>query len=369
MGLNAYTSRIDGSGRTPLDTIAPVGALAYGNGSNGDTTCSLSMALPVTANPEALTAGRRLWVTDGPCTVWGGILADPQRGHPWTITGQGYGTLAARFLALSADGSASATDPNVAVDAAISRGLPWSRPVTLPTPNVAPTGTDIGSLLDAVDSASSVFWQVDQFGHLAMVARPLSPTYILIAGNTPGGRSTDNFATDLWAKYTPPMSVLASPGPGSTIVAGPPQLTPATNPASTAPRPFGRWEAIYDTTAGIVTATNAAADATAALARVRPDPTYTGQIAVTPGALLTLGGEPVRLSTVRAMTAVRMVGVQPDPGLAQLTFTTSVQIVIGAWDYNAVADTAVMTPLGATTRDLTALLTLAATAPTSALVA
>lgn len=191
--------------------------------------------------------------------------------------------------------------------------------------------------------------------------------YILDASTTPGGRTVDGFATDLWAKYQPPITFKDTSNITQTT-AGPAALIAADdNPGSTAARPFGRREAIYDTTpGGPITSTAAQVMADGALALVQPRANFTGSLPVVPGALLTLGGMPARLAQVRAGQVVRLVGVSPDPTLGELTFSTSFPIVIGGWAYDAIADTAVLTPLGAKSRDLGSLLTLAAAAASSA---
>lgn len=365
MTVLAYTTALDGTGRVPLDALGTVSSLSYTSAvPGGDTTCALSLGLAVNANPWALTVGRRLEVRDGPGRVWSGILGDPQRGTPWQVSGTGLSALAADYLALDASGNLT-TNPNTAVDQAIIRGLPWVRTATLPTPTVTASGSDVGSLLDAVAAASGDSWTVGADGTVSMlsVAAPTTADYILDASSTPGGRTIDGFATDLWAKYQPPVTVS-----GAGTIAGAPALIAADkNPASTASRPFGRREAIYDTTpGGPITSANAQIMADGVLALVQPRANFTGSLPVVPGALLTPGGMPARLAQVRAGQVVRLVGVSPDPTLGELTFSTSFPIVIGAWAYDAIADAAVLTPLGAKSRDLGSLLTLAAAAASSA---
>lgn len=370
MTVLAYTTELDGTDRVPLDSVGVVTALAYTTAvPGGDTTCTLSLGLPVDADPYALTVGRMLEVRDGTRLVWAGTLNDPQRGTPWTVSGTGLSALAAGYEALDASGNLT-TNPNTAVDQAISRGLQWHRPADLPTPTVTVPATDLGSLLDAVALASSTSWTVAADGELSMleVASPTTADYILDASTTPGGRTVDGFYTDLWAKYQPPVSVTDPTTHAVSIVAGPVTLIAADkNPAPDAPRPFGRREGIYDTTpGGPMNASDAQAMADGALALVQPRANFTGSLPVVPGALLTLGGMPARLAQVRAGQVVRLVGVSPDPTLGELTFSTSFPIVIGGWAYDAIADTAVLTPLGTKSRDLGSLLTLAAAAASSA---
>lgn len=366
MSIQAYTVCADGTGRVPLDTLGVVSALSYATAvPGGDTTCTLSLSLPVDANPPALTVGRMLQVFDGPALVWGGTLDDPQRGTPWQVSGTGLSTLAANYLALDASGNPT-TDPNTAIDQAIARGLAWKRTATLPTPTVTPSDFYLATLLNAVATASGQSWTVAADGTVTMltIATPTSADYILDATSTPGGRTIDGFATDLWAKYQPPVTVKDSVTGTSSVIAGPVSMIAADkNPSSSAPRPFGRREAVYDTTpGGPITSAAAQAMADGALALVQPRANFTGSLPILPGSLLTPGGMPARLAQVRAGQVVRLVGVSPDPTLGELTFSTSFPIVIGGWAYDAIADTAVLTPLGTQARDLGSLLTLVAAA-------
>lgn len=170
MTVLAYTAALDGTDRVPLDSLGVVSALSYATAvPGGDTTCSLSLDLPVDANPPALTSGRRLEVWDGPVRVWSGVLADPQRGTPWTVSGTGLSALGKDYLALDASGNLT-TNPNTAVDQAVIRGLPWTRPAALPTPTVTVSGADLGSLLDAVALASGTSWTVDANGAVTVLS-------------------------------------------------------------------------------------------------------------------------------------------------------------------------------------------------------
>lgn len=338
MSINAYTTAPDGTDRRPVEALGVISALTWSSAwPGGDGDCTLSVNLPADANPPGLRLGRRLTVLDGVVPVWTGILADPQRGAPWTVTAQGLASLAPRYLALSTISSGhytQVTNANTAVTNAIARGLPWTLTQTLPTPTVTtPTSPDLSTLLDAVATAAGQRWAVDQNGYLSMAADPTAPAYLLVASNTPGGRTTDDYATDLYAQTS-----------GTTTI------TPA---ASTLPSlgPFGRWERVYY---------GPSSNIANAVKLVQPDPAFSGDVTVLPGDLCTLGGQPVRLSTVRAGQMVRAIGVQPDPVTGQATFTASVNITIGEWRYDAVADTAQLTPLGSTRQDITTLLTAAA---------
>lgn len=347
MGCTAYTAALDGTGRVPLDSLGTISGLTFANNTTGgDTDCQLSLDLPVSANPPGLTPGRLLIVHSGPQRVWSGLLADPTRGTPWQVTGQSLASLAANYLALSS--GAATTNANLAVDGAISRGLPWTRTQTLPTPSVTPSGDDVGALLDEVALVGGQQWQVDQYGYVSMTAVEATPSLLLTAVDVPGGRTLDAFVTAVWIKHCTSSTSTAA------------TLTPAPN-NPTGAGPWGRKETVIDrTTDGVLTVANAQALGNAVLAAMRPSPQFTGAVQVHSGDLTTIGGQPVALATVRAGQRVAIIGAQPDPALGELLPTTRVETVIGEWRYSADTDTAQLTPLGAPKRDLQTILTAAA---------
>lgn len=335
-------------GRQVIDTLGPVSSLQFTSAlPGGDTACQFTLGIPADANPIGLTFGTRLTVMDGPIPVWAGLLADAQRGVPWQIAATGLSAYADHYVALDGSGNAS-TDAQTAVNAAIARGLPWTNLGTLTTPSgVTFQGSMLGDLLDAVATANGQYWQVDQNGQVSMAPAPTVPSWLMVASNTLGDRTIDQYATDEYVRYTTQAF-----GSNGMLVQGPPSVVAApNNPASTAPRPYGRWERLDDiTSAGPLTAAAAQTYGNGQLALQQPRATFSGTLTVQPGDLRTLGGQPVRLTTVRAGQMIRILGVQPDPATAELVFSLSVQIVLGTWTYNADTNTAQCSALGAPAR-------------------
>lgn len=361
MTLTVVTSWVNGTGRQVLDLLGPVSGLQFTSAfPGGDTACQSNLGIPADANPPALSmqsvdgTPRIITVYDGLLPVWTGVLADAQRGTPWQIAGQGLSSLADRYVALDSSGAMS-TDPTTAVNAAIGRGLPWTNLLTLPA---APSGltisaADVGSLLDATSTAEAQYWGVDQRGQLFQQAAPTSPVLLMVTSASLGDRTVDQFASDEYVRYTTTVQAAAPSNPYSSVTtSGPPAVVAApNNPAASAPRPFGRWERLDDiTSAGPLTQGAAQAYGNGQLALQQPRATFSGTLTVRPGDLRTLGGQPVRLSTVRAGQMIRILGVQPDPATAELVFSLAVQIVLGTWTYDADSDTAQMQPLGAAQR-------------------
>lgn len=343
--------------RQVINTRGTVGGVQFTSAaSGGDTACQFTVAIPADANPPGLATGRQLALYDGPVRVWSGIVADAQRGTPWQVAGQGLSSLADRYLALDATGLTTA-DPNVAVTQAVTRGLPWLKLLTLAAPSgVTPSGSDVGHLLDATSTAAGLLWGVDQNGQLFQGAPRTTPDYLMVASNTLAGRTMDQFATDEYVRYSPPLRVLDQTTGSYQITAGQPTVVAApNNPAAAAPRPYGRWEHLDDITGqGPVTTSAAGMYANGQLSLEQPRSTLTGSIPVQPGDLRSPGGAPVRLSTVRAGQVIRTIGVQPDPALGELIFSLAVTVVIGQWTYDADNDLGTLTPLGAPARPVLA---------------
>jgi hypothetical protein len=363
VSVSVYTCEVDGTRRAPLASIGTVTGLRWGsNIDGGDTACTFSISVPIDAQPAELRPGRLLTVVSGPVEVWAGLVADPQRGTPWTVNAQSLASTAGNYLALNGSGQYT-SNPNTAVDAAITRGWPVSRAITLPTPTVAPPSPTIGDLLTAVATAATQRWSI-QDGKVTLQSDPVLPTYRLTNVDKPGGRTVDNFVTDAYALYTPPI------GSGASTVPGPRTLVAATkNPPLTAARPFGRREAIYDATAlGMLTSAQAAALADGVLVKSQAQPVFSGTMAVLPGALTTMGGQPVDLTTVQAGFRMVVVGAQPDPLSGSLTDYTTIEITCGDWQFDATTGVGTLLPIGGVKRDLASLLRAAAAvaAPTTA---
>jgi hypothetical protein len=367
MSVDVYTSDPTGGGRAPLSSVGTVTGLTWGsNIDGGDTSCSFSISVPIDAQPGELRPGRLLTVVSGPTEVWAGLVADPQRGTPWTVTGQSLGSTAGDYLALDGTGPTAqyTSNLNTAIDAAIGRGWPVARAITLPTPTVAPSSPSIADLLAAVATASGTRWSIRD-GKVALTTDPTVPTYRLTSVDKPGGRTVDNYVTDAYSLFTPPVA--STSGGITKNVPGPRTLVAATtNPPLSAPRPFGRREAIYDATAlGMLTSGDAAILANGVLAKSQAEPVFSGSMSVLPGTLTTMGGQPVDLTTIRAGFRMVVVGAQPDPLSGSLTSFTNIEITCGDWQFNATTGVGTLLPVGGVKRDLSSLLRAAAAITTT----
>lgn len=319
--------------------IGDVGLPRYSTSwGGGCLTAEWQMPLSVDYSHFALTPGRIAYIYDGVCPVWRGVLTDPVRGRPWQINAVGLSSLFERYY------SSSAT-PNTAVDAAITRGLPLAGRDTL----TGTGATDVGSLADLMNLAANQTgkrWGVFADGWLTQFTDPTTVDYICIAVDTPGGRTIDDYATHLYGRYL--NSAVSPPVPTTVAYSG----NPGTN------GPLGRYERIVDLTPlGPMLAAAAQTHMGGMLTLVGPRTAFTSSVTVQPGALLSPGGVPVALSTVKAGKLVRFIGCVPDPAMGELSYTTSVEVMIGQTEYDATTGLLRLTPVGLVARDLVGLLT------------
>lgn len=343
-------SSSNGLDRISLAQLGVLGEIGWSHARpTGCLTAGWSLTLPITSNHPALAAGRRIELYEGLQRVWSGVLSDPERGTPWTFEAQGYASLAVNYAAL--DGSGNTTsNPNTAVDAAITRGLPWVRNQTLPTPTLtsSPAGS-LADLLNQVAAASGMRWQVDADRTITMTADTTTVTLLITAASTPGGRSVQEYATALYGRYMSNAFLPAAPAMAAST------LNPAGNTG------LGRREKIVDLTpAGPMSSSTAVALLDARFPLIRATADFTGNITVQYGDVLTLGGRPVNLNSLTAGLRARIIGAAVDPILGELYASTSVEIILGQVDLDASGDTATITPLGADQRNLSDLLEVAA---------
>jgi hypothetical protein len=348
MALSILTADQDGSNPVHTSRLGQVTDLRWSHGiPRGCLTASWTLDLPAGVTPVGLHPGRLVSIYDGPIRVWVGTLDDAEQGHPWQISASGIAALGDRYVAVDVSGIPT-IDPNVAIDQAISRGLPWTRPATLPTPTITQSAPgSIGQLLDDVQTASGQRWQVNANAQVSITADPTTPDYLLVNVSTPGGRTiAENYATKVFARYL--SSGSTPPTPAIVTVA-------TQTPNGSGPK--GTYEVIADITdRGPINTTVAVNILAGALTLQGPRAAFTGQIPVQPGSLLTPGGVPVRLSTVTAGQLIRCIGDEPDPAYGELNFSTVIDVLISESDYDATEDLLTLTPIGFVPRDFASVL-------------
>lgn len=354
MTFGVVTSEQDGTKPWRLDALGAVSGLRFASASPfGCLTASFDLDIPIDTSHFALRPARLVEIYDGIGRVWSGILQDPQRGTPWRVQAVGVASLADDYQPLDASLVPTA-DPTVAVDRAIVRGLPWARLEALPA-QVGAAGQTPNSLTQVLNDctvAVSKRWHLFDDRRITVSVDPTTPTYLLVAADTPGSRTVDNYVTDLYLRY---YDSATTPALVKTVV------------ATTTYRPFGRFERLVDITAqGAITAAVAQANVDAQLAASTGNLAYSGQVTVQAGSLLNLGGVAVALSSVRAGRMVEVRGASQDT-FGELNFTTVIRWVIGECEYDVDSDTLRLTPIGAKPNDLVSVLSRVVGKPTDVL--
>lgn len=302
-------------------TIAGVGELKWSStATGGSEQASWRMPLPDTFTHPALRTGALVEIREGSANVWSGALSEPNLSESgWDFTALGLSEEATGFLALDEDGNTTSI-PDVAIDAAIARGLRWTRPVSLSSVAFAEADeTDfintLADLLDAWATSEGKRWGVDADGEVYAATDPTTPTYYMTPGSTRIGLADDNYASDLFLRYRDSASTYATEH--------------VSDPAATSLR---RFEHPVDlTTMGVITSGQAVAIGDGMLAKGKAR--YAVTDAVTPNQfqLTTPGGQPVQLSPVRAGVMVRSFGVINEQGVTLPHFDW----VIGKTEYEA----------------------------------
>lgn len=340
--LAIYSEANGGGDRIYLDMLGVVSAIRYSTVyPGGDETAQWQMTLDARRTHRALATGRRISIPYGTSTGWQGTLDNPQRGNPWQFTATGRPAEAKNYQAV-APTTGNALALNEVVDNAISRGLAWTRPSSLPSVTDAQDQSgsiNLDDALTAVGQAVSQYWTLSRSLAVTMAALPTTLTYVLMASDTAGGRTLGDYATDVYVTYLDWNS-----------------NAPTTILRSATSRPFGRVEKNLDITnlnAIPLAQAQAAGDSYLATnsARLR----FLGAFTVTYGQLLNPGGTPVDLATIQAGSVVRILLTDPDTAAGELALG-AVQLVVGQTDYDVDSDTLTLTPMDVAQRGVGAYL-------------
>lgn len=324
---------------TWLSTIGPWADLTWSTVADGGCgQASWNMQLPRGYTHPALRRGSVVQVKAGSMPLFRGVLAEPDDSEDgWSLHADGLYTLGDGFLCL--DGSLNTTSvPNTAVDQAIARGLPWTRPTSISASAFAVSDTTaelnyLGDLLDAYAQSVSQRWGVDEFGALFLRTDPTTPTWHMTPGSGEFGLADDDYASDIFLRY---YNTTYQPA------------TVRVNDATAASQ-FGTKEVAVDgSNYGAISAAQATANAQGLLARGVARLGWTNTVSPSRWQITTPGGTPAYLPLVKAGQMVRLHGVRNQQG-QPLPY---VDFVIGEATYNATDDSVTLAPVGMVARTL-----------------
>lgn len=337
----------DGSGGVWLDEFGQVSSWQHTiTFPGGDSAASFSFACDPTFVHPGLLPGRILQAVAGSALVWVGRLEEPDRSqNPWSVSAVGRAYLAKDHVVTT-----SGSTLNTVVDAAISNGLPWTRPASLTNPD-----SDIarfGTVDDALGllAQDQEYWSLDVNGVVTTPSYPSGPPTLAVYVTDLAPRTLENYANVVIVEYIPTGS---STPTVTTVTAAAAELAAR-----------GRVETFLDITAsGQMTLAQAQA-AGAALIQQDSVPTWSAGFTAAPGTLFTLAGGPVDPATARPGAVMRVFTLHSDD-----LGTTSMDIPVGQVVYDdgdGTNGTAQLTPLAAAENSLLAMLAKAARADQAA---
>lgn len=343
-----YTQEPDSTGRVYLDMLGQDCAISGLKWSTsypgGDTTWEASLSFDPNASHAALRVGRSVAITAGGGIRFQGRLDVPQRGDPWSLSGEGIAALVVNSSAgggfAAVDSSGNAFNLDNVVTQAIARGLPYTISGTLGTAGTADSGScDIDTALATVGKALGKAWRLSPLGVITMESLPTVPFYVLRASQALTPRIVG--ATQAVGRYTS-----SSTHTNAT--------TTTSNAAAVAK--FGHIEQTYDMTGlGEISSSTAATYLSNWLTANIAQASYTDSFTVAYGQLRSytpsdgtrpagLGG-PVDLATVRAGCLVTVFDTDPDH--SHLLTPGPLQVLVGGTQYDVDTDTLTLTPVGA----------------------
>jgi hypothetical protein len=325
-----------------------VGGLTYSTVADGGCeSATWSMALPRTFSHPNLQSGQVITINSGPLGLWSGILQEPSYDDSvgWTYTAQGLFSLGEQggYLCFDADGNTTSV-PDVAVDEAIARGLPWSRPNSIDSSPFAITTTTnalncVNDLLRAFADSVSKRVRVDALGVVDVHADPTTPDWYLMPGVGQLGLSEQDYASDLYLRYRDTATTYATVHVSDSLA------TIANH----------REQGVDATNLGVTDSGNVTNIGNGLMAKGAARYAWTQAINPSRLQLTTPGGTPAYLPSVRGGQMVRLLGVRNQQGQPLPYY----DFVIGRTELVAGADTILLAPVQLAARTLVDVLALA----------
>lgn len=318
----------------------PIGIhdLKWSHAANGGCEqTSWSMNLPPTFTHPNFTGGAIVKIKLGPTNLFQGVLNEPDKNADgWSMSAAGLASAATGYLCLDSAGNTTST-PDVAIDQAIARGLPWTKPTSLSNvPYAASDNTvavnKLSDLLDTWALSQGKRWGVDADGVVYAVADPTTPTWYINAGAGTIGLADDDYASNLYGRYK----------------SGPTSYATATASDATAAATNRREEAVDLTPLGLITNAKATAVLNGMLANGKARYAWTSALTLGRWQITTPGGQPACLSFMKAGDMARIFGLTNEQGSP----TPYVDFVIGRTEYEAGTDTITVSPVNLAARNL-----------------
>jgi len=346
----------DGSNIRYLGALGPVGGVRYSfTVPGGCDQLSATVGIPPTERTDALNPGRLVDAWLGGDSVWNGILTEPEPApEGWNLTAIGSGNQGANWRATFSGAWASSV-PDATINNAEGRGLAWQTsaigsPATLFKGQAADSGAQaIDEMLNQITSKGTLTWQVKHTpgGDIPQVFAVPTVANRLLVATAPAARTLGGDINAICVRYQ------SAPDLGNKFPATY-ATTYRTDPASIAAH--GRQETFLDlSSVGPMLLADAQAVATGILTRYQRA-SWGGPFTVTPGQLLTLGGQPVDLGVYygpeQAMVCKLLL---TDEGWGGEVALSTPVFAVGRYEYDDDSNTAVIEPFNSLRGDFSAL--------------
>lgn len=346
-----------------LGTLGHVTALTYSfvcPGGADKMTCTVQV--PATYRTQMFNPGWTVRIFRGGHQVWSGKLDEPvPTAQGWTLTATGTGNLGQNFVALYS-GTWPSGEPDVSVNAAIARGLPWVNP-GIGTPAGAWFGQAVDSgaqtisdLLKLVCTRGGLTWYVNsQPGgvlgdDLSVFPLPTTVNRLLVA-TTPVGRTLGGDINTIFLRFQ------ATADNSTTGASATYATTVVQNAASIAVH--GTTEVYVDLSdAGTMSAGTAQQVGNYVL-EIYQRASFSGPFTVHYGDLLNAGGSPVDLACDQAGTVCRL--ILTDWGAGGEVVPGIISFIVGSYSYDDIAQTATISPFQTLDQSISGLLSLEST--------
>ena len=316
----------------------------WGPGPCGSSLASCTLAVDAANDSSLLRLSQTFDVNDGP-KMFGGVLSEVGRDFPRSLSARGWARRAADFDAVDSSGNPT-TNPRTAVTQAIANGLPWTNPTAFDNVSLgtdgAPTTQRLNVLLDNWAVTVGKRWGVDVEGVAFVATDPTTPTWYLDASDLDIGVADDGLYTRVRARYVSSVDgTTGEPNGWASEVAN-----DAAGQAL-----YGVVEYPMDLTPlGQITAVTAAAYASQQLALLTV-PQWLSRVTTNSSRLLSPGGLPAHLPSVRAGQMVRLFNV-PNT-LGGLRNELGLDVVLGEVEYDTDNPSEVtIAPVGLAVRNL-----------------
>lgn len=293
----------------------------WGSGPCGPDQAACSFAIDPDHDTSAMRVGASFEVFASGRCVFGGVIDEVSRDFPRQISALGWARRAEDFEALVA--GVPSSNPQAAVSAAISRGLPWSSATPFDNTSIGSAGDGVrrlDSLLTEWADKVGKRWGVDAFGSTFAATEPTEVTYFLDASGVDIGVASDGLYTRVNARYVSSVDGDGNPNGYSTVT-----VTDAEAEAL-----YGTREYSLDLTdLGLTGSATTYANAQLALG-LRPR--WLQRVVVSEGRLLSPGGLPAHLPSVRAGEVVRLFNVPTNIGGTR--YAAALDVVLGEVSYD-----------------------------------